>query len=196
MKADIRVRHTKERIRKAFFQLLKQKRFSKITVTEVCQIAEINRTTFYKHYLDMYDLLRKIEDDILDTTKKLWKRLHPQNSVEEMEAIFSDLQNHQQDYQYPGLFYIFQADPQFSFEISEILCQNVTPNFLDDSYTPQEWAMLHRIMIYGYGSITRNWLLSSQDDKMAPRQLAEFLFQTTEKLTASKNTLDDESHLY
>lgn len=186
MNSDVRVRHTKERVKRAFFQLLSQKDFSKITVTEVCQIAEINRTTFYKHYLDMYDLLEKTEDDILDHTKKQWKRLHPQNSVEGMEAIFSDLKNHWQDYQYEGIFYIFQADPQFSFKISEVICQNVTPNLSDDCYTRQEWAMLHRIMVYGYGSVVRNWLLSPQDDQMTPRQLAEFLFQTTEKLTKTQ----------
>lgn len=183
MDSDVRVRHTKERVRKALFQLLSQKSFLKITVTEICQIAEINRTTFYKHYLDMHDLLEKTEEDILKHTKKQWKRLHPQNTVAGMEAIFSNLQNHWQDYQYQGIFYIFQADPQFAFKITEVICEDVAPNLADTTYTPQEWAMIHRIMVYGYGSIVRNWMLSSQDDKMTPHQLAEFLFQITEKLT-------------
>ena len=88
MKPDIRVRHTKDRVRKAFFQLLNTKEFSQITVTELCQIAEINRTTFYKHYLDMTDLLEKIENDILEDTKQQWKCLHPKSTVEGMEHIF------------------------------------------------------------------------------------------------------------
>lgn len=186
MKPDIRVKHTKERVRKAFFQLLSEKEFSKITVTEICQMAEINRTTFYKHYFDMDDLLEATELDILNHTKTQWKRLHPKNTVEGMEAIFSDLQNQKQQYQ--GLFYLFQADPQFSFKISEVICQSVALDFNDNPYTPQEQAMINRIMVYGYGSITRNWLLSPKGDKMTPHELAEFLFQTTERLTKPYDT--------
>lgn len=181
MKSDVRVRHTKERVKNAFFQLLGAKEFSQITVTELCQMAEINRTTFYKHYLDMDDLLRKTEDDILENTKEQWKRLHPINTLEGMEGIFSDLQTKQ----YQFVSHIFQADPLFSFKLSEIICQSIVPNYADTSYTAQEQSLIHRIMVYGYGSVTRNWLLSPQDDRMSAHQLAEFLFQLTKKLTNS-----------
>ena len=181
MKPDIRVRHTKDRVRKAFFQLLNTKEFSQITVTELCQIAEINRTTFYKHYLDMTDLLEKIENDILEDTKQQWKCLHPKSTVEGMEHIFSTLQTRQ----YKSVSHLFQADPLFSFKLSEVICQSIVPNFGDTPYTPKEQAIIQRIMVYGYGSVTRNWLLSPQDEKMSARQLAEFLFHLTEKLTNS-----------
>lgn len=181
MKSDPRVRHTKERVRKALFQLLREKNFSQITVTEICRLAEINRTTFYKHYLDMNDLLEKTEDDILEDTKKQWQCLHPKNSVEGMETLLSSLQ---EDH-YQSIFYIFQTDPLFSFKISEVICKSVIPSFSAGSYTPQEQNMIVRLMVYGYGSITRNWLLSTQDDKLSAHELAEFLFRLTEKLTVS-----------
>ena len=44
--------------------MLKQKSFTKITVTEVCKNAEINRGTFYLHYYDIYDVLSDILNDM------------------------------------------------------------------------------------------------------------------------------------
>lgn len=179
MKPDIRIRHTKERVRKAFYELLSKKEFSQITITELCQRAEINRTTFYHHYTDMDNLLEKTEYEILEETKKQWKCLHPKNSVEGMETLLLSLQKDH----YQSVFYIFQADPLFSFKISEVICQSVIPSFPPDSYTPAEQDMIVRLMAYGYGNITRNWLLSTQEDKLSARELAEFLFRLTEKLT-------------
>ena len=63
MKTDARVRYTRKVIRDAFLDILKEKPVSKITVKEICDQAEINRGTFYKHYRDCYDLLHHIEED-------------------------------------------------------------------------------------------------------------------------------------
>ena len=44
---------------------LTEKELSKVTVQEISDTADINRATFYKHYLDVYDLYDKLEQDIL-----------------------------------------------------------------------------------------------------------------------------------
>lgn len=67
---DHRTRVTKMLIRRAFTDLLKQKPIQSITVKELCAAAGINRGTFYTHYTDIYDLLQKMEDDMLEDFKK------------------------------------------------------------------------------------------------------------------------------
>ena len=47
---DIRVKKTKRAIQKAFVALLREKPIEKITVKEIAERAEINKTTFYSHY--------------------------------------------------------------------------------------------------------------------------------------------------
>lgn len=47
-----------------FLELLNQKSFTKITVTEICKNAEINRGTFYLHYYDIHDVLSDIFNDM------------------------------------------------------------------------------------------------------------------------------------
>ena len=46
---DIRVKKTKRAIQKAFVALLREKPIEKITVKEIAERAEINKTTFYSH---------------------------------------------------------------------------------------------------------------------------------------------------
>lgn len=64
-KIDRRKRYTQMVLKDSFIYLLKQKQISKITVKEVCELADINRSTFYAHYTDLYDLLEQIEEDII-----------------------------------------------------------------------------------------------------------------------------------
>ena len=65
MANDYRVRVTKMLIRKEFTELLKTKPVQSITVREICERTGINRSTFYNHYTDVYDLLEQIERDML-----------------------------------------------------------------------------------------------------------------------------------
>ena len=65
MGLDARIRYTKMVIKDAFVALLKEKPLNKVTVKEICNLAEINRATFYKYYSDPYDLLNKMEQEIM-----------------------------------------------------------------------------------------------------------------------------------
>ncbi|MBS5479656.1 MAG: TetR/AcrR family transcriptional regulator [Clostridiales bacterium] len=51
-------------IRRAFTTLLRQKPIQSISVKELCELAEINRGTFYAHYTDIYDLRDQIEQEM------------------------------------------------------------------------------------------------------------------------------------
>ena len=53
-------------IRESFLKLLAHKPVRRITVRELCESAGINRGTFYAHYLDVYDLLEQIENELLE----------------------------------------------------------------------------------------------------------------------------------
>ena len=54
---DIRVKKTKTAITNAFIELAKQKPIERITVKEIVSLAQINKSTFYAHYTDIYDLI-------------------------------------------------------------------------------------------------------------------------------------------
>ncbi|GAA0116235.1 TetR/AcrR family transcriptional regulator [Clostridium senegalense] len=62
---DKRSVKTKKRLEDILFNLLKVKDINKITVKEITTLADINRSTFYDHYSDIYDLLESVQNKIL-----------------------------------------------------------------------------------------------------------------------------------
>lgn len=69
-KEDLRIVKTLESIDKALLECLKKKPFNKITVGLLCEKARINRTTFYKHYRDKYDLLDNYISRVMDDFRR------------------------------------------------------------------------------------------------------------------------------
>lgn len=59
-------RETEKRIEKSLLQSMKEQTFETISIRQLIDLAEVNRSTFYRHYLDKYDLLEKIENRLLD----------------------------------------------------------------------------------------------------------------------------------
>ena len=52
---DLRIQKTYKALIDAFLQLIKANRFENITVNELCDVAMVNRATFYKHFADKYE---------------------------------------------------------------------------------------------------------------------------------------------
>lgn len=70
MECDQRVIKTKKAIKSALAELIVEKGFDSISITDLTTRAHINRGTFYLHYVDKYDLLEKIEDQVLEDIHK------------------------------------------------------------------------------------------------------------------------------
>jgi AcrR family transcriptional regulator len=89
MKSDARVRYTKKVLRESLLQLMKTKPIHGITVKEICELAEINRATFYTHYTSPYDLLEQIEDELFDQmSTRVIKNFKEDTLTEVMELAF------------------------------------------------------------------------------------------------------------
>lgn len=72
-KNNRRKKESKRKIEKAFVELLQEKEVSEISVTAICKSAEINRTTFYANYLDIFDLVDKIGEKMIEDFHTLYE---------------------------------------------------------------------------------------------------------------------------
>jgi AcrR family transcriptional regulator len=70
-KTDIRARFTKKVLQDSIIEIMKTKPILKITIKEICDKADISRSTFYTYYKDQYDLLRQMEDETLVEIEKI-----------------------------------------------------------------------------------------------------------------------------
>lgn len=80
-KIDRRTKYTLNVIKSTILKLMEEKEASKITVTELCKIADINRATFYKYYVDIYDLIEKIELELYNSIKKSIETIENEESI-------------------------------------------------------------------------------------------------------------------
>jgi len=68
-KMDQRSRYTRFTVRKALLALLTKKTIKEITVSELCNTAQITRGTFYNHFYDVFDVYESIEQEFIDQLK-------------------------------------------------------------------------------------------------------------------------------
>lgn len=70
-KVDSRTLKTKAALRKALIICMKEKPLKEIQVKEICQYADLDRTTFYRHYKGIGDLLAELEEEQLEHFRSL-----------------------------------------------------------------------------------------------------------------------------
>lgn len=68
-------RRSRRLIRQAFEQLLSERDFSKITVIDIVARADLNRSTFYAHYPDIYGIVEEIQEEIIQKHLQLFSDL-------------------------------------------------------------------------------------------------------------------------
>lgn len=60
-KNNRRYRDSEKRMQTALLKLMEEQELTDVTVMDICKEAQVNRTTFYSHYEDIYDLMEKVE---------------------------------------------------------------------------------------------------------------------------------------
>lgn len=94
-KTDLRVVKTKNILYATLLELLKDTAFEDIKVSDICEKALINRSTFYSHYADKYELFSAYIDNLkLSLTKELEKNQNISTSKEYYLEMLSLFLNH------------------------------------------------------------------------------------------------------
>ena len=75
MTGNIQYLRTDRAIQSALLSLLGKKPFEKITVQDILDETPVSRATFYKHFHDKYEIVEKIQDEVLHTHKELRESL-------------------------------------------------------------------------------------------------------------------------
>ncbi|MCT1577668.1 TetR/AcrR family transcriptional regulator [Oceanobacillus kimchii] len=81
-KLDRRKKYTRMVLKNSLMELLNEKPISSITIKELCSQADINRSTFYSHFTDQYDLLNHIEEEIIEELDQSLLQYNYQNKKE------------------------------------------------------------------------------------------------------------------
>ena len=93
-KDDLRVIKTKKILYETLIELMKTKTFEEIKVSDICTKALINRSTFYAHYEDKYELLlefiNSLKEEFINELSKNKNILNTREYYLEMIRLFLD----------------------------------------------------------------------------------------------------------
>lgn len=80
IKVDRRIRKTRDLLKRTLSELVRDFDLKDITVKDITDKADLNRGTFYLHYKDAYDLMEKMEDDIITEFQDMIDKYKPKST--------------------------------------------------------------------------------------------------------------------
>lgn len=173
LKQDLRVRHTKQLLKDALLKILQDKSIDKVTVTELCKEAHINRNTFYSHYRSPGDLLKEVEKNFADKLMSEVSEPFQNNNYETMlkkicRAIYEDRDLAQ-------VFVNKNGTGQFIDEIIQAFRVLMLQAWTDTNASQEKLNTLYEYGVGGSYTLLRNWV--EGNFHRSPDQMAEELLQ-------------------
>lgn len=170
---DARVRYTRMIIEKSFLELLRDKPVAKITVSELCVKAQINRATFYKHYQDIPQLLEKLEGDLFAQIREMFR-----DQAENMETMLLDMMNYtRREWERFMALGSDNGDPNLMMKTFLICYENAYP--LLSRNMPElpeaQRQMLFRFMSQGAGGILTWWIQDGMQEN--PETVVQYIMK-------------------
>ena len=175
-KTDLRIKKTQTAIRSAFLKLLATKGFSKLTVRDIIQEAQINRSTFYAHYTDKYDLLNCVEQELLDDFNPSELSGSIMKNGRNYDVLESLLSNRAQFLKENGQFFALllseNGDPAFADKLGKSIYQIWSATDLRGKFLlPDNYAMAALIGVLS--GILNEWVRGGF--KETPDELAKIV---------------------
>jgi AcrR family transcriptional regulator len=183
-KLDRRVKYTKMVLKKSLIKLLAQKDISQITVKELCEDADINRTTFYAHYSDQYDLKSKIEDELLENISSYLSDSMESGSDEVVDAVEKIFEYIRENAELCQMLLSDRGDINFQKRIMMLIYSGKIDTLISGGRIPGEYAdYIRAYIITGCIGVVQKWL----DDNMArpSRNMAKLLVALSMELPES-----------
>ena len=175
-KENQRVILTKRLLYEALLRLLEKKSLQKITITELCAQAGINRATFYKHYSTPKDVLtdkmHHLIQDFMDSESSEYSDTLP-ISQEHLEKVCQYL------YDNADLVKVL-IENNMDSEISCIL-NNIPPKLsllrrdLNQELDDDSLKLLSNFICFGGYCLIRQWIL--EDIPKTPQEISSLLFE-------------------
>lgn len=176
-KENQRVVISKRLLKEAVTRLLIKKHIDTITISELCQEAGINRTTFYRHYETPRDVLLEIEFEFVKSFYEI------PSSVNELK----DLQNcliHICEFLYNNkeitkLFIRNNTEQDFSQlyqSLSDMILASKKVLYKEQVVDEDTIRLMNTLVAYGTYAVVRQWLI--EDIPKSPKEIAELIYSS------------------
>jgi len=170
---DRRTRRTKKMLLQGLTKLMSEKKISNITVRELTDLADVNRSTFYLYYKDIFDMIEQIETEMLnDFSQAFEKFLKENNTYDNLMSFFTHLFEFVKT-NAEMCKILLGPDGDYSFmEKLKMTIKNFQP--LNDD-TSAKIHYLRPFQISGFVGVIQQWL--EDDMKLSPEEMASIIIE-------------------
>lgn len=157
-------------LKKALLKLLKEKDISQISIYELCQTAEINRSTFYKYYGNQYDLLAEIESDFCSGLEANLQTKGPAD-IDMLAYALSFLNDEREVFK---ILVNSSPDNSFTYRLFQRpLLAGILEGEIVRNFTSSEREFASLFFSQGIYAIVRKWLNSENPE--SPKEIAKLI---------------------
>lgn len=175
-----RIMLTKRILKEALLRLLRKSTVDKVSITQLCSEASVNRGTFYRHYEYPRDILLDIEKDFIeDMSKQFDYAVSPSNKQQYFEEMFGFMLEH------ADLIKIFirnASDDDFPKMFEKLYSNNflkIKQNHIPNDFDEDSSFLLTAFYAGGIYFFLKFWLF--HDIKKTPKELAALFVQISNK---------------
>ena len=173
-KDNQRTRLSKKLFQNAVLALLEEKGgIEKISVRELCEKAELNRSTFYAHYAEPREVLAEAEEDILNETAAHIKKIGAQKAGGGKEYVSSFLRYIRENDRVFRVLLVTAADPAFKSRFIQLSLLNLFEHMQLTMEEDRQQYVYSYLLNGSFGVITQ-WIRS--DYAAAVPELVDLLF--------------------
>ena len=163
-------------------ELMKTKSILSVSIKDICELADISRSTFYAHYKDQYDLLRQTEEEILayfeDMLNKYKDKLNKKETTQMLEEMLTYVANNGDTIQ---VLLSENGDIDFQKKLffHFIMHNQVTKYFPENQQDNETKTHYSVFLVHGAIGLIQYWL---KDNMAMPiPQLAKMMMKWTEQ---------------
>ena len=128
-----RIKLTKTLLKDAMIQLLKTKTIYDLSIIEICKTAEINRSTFYNHYGNQYDLLKEMENETFEVANGFLDKLVLADEEDSKAYLISLLDYIEKNHELFILLLNNNVDNTFSEKLGKLVTSQMLRNISIES---------------------------------------------------------------
>ncbi len=161
---------TRRMLKDALMEMLREMDIYHVSIRELCQRADVNRTTFYKYYGSQFDLLGDMEKEFLDFLSKAIRE-HAENPVMIIETVCEYLEEH---LEFGRLIINNNVDPLFPQKLFSLAA--VREAALEKYAGQQDEAVLEYLFNYlAYGAYRVICIWLNKEDREPPEVISKHL---------------------
>ena len=188
-KNNQRTRLSKILLKNALMDLLSEKgSVTKISVRELCERADLNRSTFYAHYSEPKELLEEVEAELLDATREHLQKIGAENDIGAHRYLLSFLFYIKKNEKPFRTLLIDAGDPEFRSKFMQQSIIQFVEN-LNISFPKDQEQYIYSYILNGSTGVIIQWMRSDYSiDENALVDLLFFINQSAlENLATKKN---------